>query len=88
MLWLGGRHTECACYFGCACTRAGEHNPTGGGDSHWVLLWVTGAVSMGQSLPGSDLRPIAVKDPERREKVSYSREIAELLENKCTGCHG
>ena len=24
----------------------------------------------------------------RREKVSYSREIAELLEDKCTGCHG
>ncbi len=32
--------------------------------------------------------PILVNEPVRREKVSYSREIAELLENKCTGCHG
>ncbi len=43
---------------------------------------------MGQSLPRSDLKPIAVTEPARRERVSYSREIAELLESKCTGCHG
>ena len=29
-----------------------------------------------------------MKEPQRREKVSYSREIADLLEDKCTGCHG
>ena len=35
----------------------------------------------------ADLKAIAVKEPVRREKVSYSREIVELLESKCTGCH-
>jgi WD40 repeat protein len=43
---------------------------------------------MGQTSPGLDVKPILVKEPLRREKVSYAREIVELLENKCTGCHG
>ena len=53
-----------------------------------VSLRVGCAVGMGQSSTGSDLKSIPVKEPERGEKVSYSRQIAELLENKCTGCHG
>ena len=43
---------------------------------------------MGQTSARLDVKPIHVKEPNRREKVSYSREIADLLENKCTGCHG
>ena len=58
------------------------------GLSAGVSLWVGCAVGMGQSSTGSDLKSIPVKEPERGEKVSYSLQIAELLENKCTGCHG
>ena len=47
--------------------------------------WLAG---MAQAPPGWTSKPILVKEPARREKVSYAREIAELLENKCTGCHG
>ncbi len=32
--------------------------------------------------------PIAVTVPTREKPVSYSREIAEILDAKCTGCHG
>jgi WD40 repeat protein len=53
-----------------------------------LTLWLAGLLGMGQTSPGLDGKPILVKEPARREKVSYSREIAELLEDKCTGCHG
>jgi WD40 repeat protein len=32
-------------------------------------------------------QPIAVKVPTRKEPVSYAREISEILDNKCVGCH-
>jgi WD40 repeat protein len=32
--------------------------------------------------------PIDVKVPVRKQPVSYAREIEEILQNKCTGCHG
>ena len=65
---------ECACYgLGLGCWR------------HALAGW---ACEYGADSAGLDVKPIPVKEPARREKVSYSREIAELLENKCTGCHG
>lgn len=35
-------------------------------------------------------KPIEVKIPVRKDKgpVSYAKEVAEVLENKCAGCHG
>jgi len=36
----------------------------------------------------SSLTPIKVKASSRKEPVSYAKEIAEILENKCVGCHG
>lgn len=39
------------------------------------------------SLLGSDPEPIAVKPPLRDKPVSYAREVAEILEGKCAGCH-
>lgn len=33
-------------------------------------------------------RSIDVKIPARKEPVSYAREIDEILQNKCAGCHG
>jgi WD40 repeat protein len=32
--------------------------------------------------------PIEVKLPSRKEPVSYAKEIAEILADKCVGCHG
>ncbi len=32
--------------------------------------------------------PIEVKIPTRKQPVSYAREIEEVLQNKCAGCHG
>jgi len=37
--------------------------------------------------PSAKLKPIEVKVPNRKEPVSYSREVAEILEDKCVGCH-
>ncbi len=53
-----------------------------------VMLWAAGVVVMGQTGADSEVKPIVVTEPPRREKVSYSREIVALLESKCTGCHG
>jgi WD40 repeat protein len=50
--------------------------------------WLISVGSLAQTPAVSDAKPISVTEPQRREKVSYSREVAELLENKCTGCHG
>jgi WD40 repeat protein len=33
-------------------------------------------------------QPIEVKTPTREKPVSYGREILEILENRCVGCHG
>jgi WD40 repeat protein len=33
-------------------------------------------------------KPIEVKLPTRKQPVSYAREIEEILQNKCAGCHG
>ena len=55
--------------------------------AHGVSLLLC-VVSLAQSALGDDPKPIPVTEPKRREKVSYAREIAELLEIKCTGCHG
>jgi WD40 repeat protein len=33
-------------------------------------------------------KPIPVKLPARTQRVSYAKEIAEILEDRCTGCHG
>jgi len=41
-----------------------------------------------QTPPTSSLKPIEVKVPSRKEPVSYGKEIVEILENKCVGCHG
>src|SRR6185312_12425676 len=32
--------------------------------------------------------PIAVAVPTRKEPVSYAREVADILDAKCAGCHG
>jgi WD40 repeat protein len=53
-----------------------------------LLLGMGCAVGLGQTPAALDLKPIPVSEPRRGEAVSYSRQIAELLENKCTGCHG
>ncbi len=53
-----------------------------------LLLWIGCAPSFGQTSPGPDLKPIPVKETQSGIKVSYSLQIADLLENKCTGCHG
>src|SRR4051794_35007137 len=36
---------------------------------------------------GADSDPIAVNLPKRDGAVSYTREVAEILDGKCTGCH-
>ncbi|MFO0887813.1 MAG: c-type cytochrome domain-containing protein [Isosphaeraceae bacterium] len=36
--------------------------------------------------PGS--KPIEVKLPAKKDAVSYANQIVEILEDKCTGCHG
>jgi WD40 repeat protein len=36
--------------------------------------------------PGA--RPIEVKVPARKEPIGYTKDIVEILEEKCTGCHG
>ena len=51
-------------------------------------MWLTSVGTPGQTPPKVDPEPIVVEEPVRREKVSYSREVAELLEGKCIGCHG
>ena len=53
-----------------------------------TAIWFASASALAQRSELSDPAPITVKEPQRREKVSYSREIADLLEDKCTGCHG
>jgi len=41
------------------------------------------------SAPGpAGPKPIDVKIPTRKQPVSYAREIDEILQNKCAGCHG
>src|SRR5438132_986821 len=35
-----------------------------------------------------ELKPTEVKVPTRKEPVSYAKEIADILEDKCVGCHG
>jgi WD40 repeat protein len=34
------------------------------------------------------LKPIEVRVPSRKQPVSYAKEISDILENKCIGCHG
>jgi WD40 repeat protein len=51
-------------------------------------FWVAGATLFAQSAPKTGLKPIDVKTSSRQGPVSYAKEIAELLEDKCTGCHG
>ena len=41
----------------------------------------------GQTLPASSSKPIPANLPIRSEPVSYSKEIDEILANKCIGCH-
>jgi WD40 repeat protein len=53
-----------------------------------IAMWLTAASALAQRPDKTSPAPIAVNEPVRWEKVSYSREIAELLEDKCTGCHG
>jgi WD40 repeat protein len=52
-----------------------------------IVMWLTAVATSAQG-PKVDPKPIPVKEPDRRARASYSREIAELLEDKCTGCHG
>ncbi len=53
-----------------------------------IAMWLTSVGTPAQTPPKADPEPIVVKEPLRREKVSYSREVAELLDGKCVGCHG
>src|ERR1017187_589220 len=87
----GGRRTAPGWgrLFGAGCHKPQKRR------THWrtahgvcLLLWVGCAVALGQTSTGSDLKPIPVKERQRGEKVSYSLQIAEVLESKCTGCHG
>jgi hypothetical protein len=32
-------------------------------------------------------QPIAISVPSRTQQVSYAKEVAEILDAKCTGCH-
>lgn len=52
-----------------------------------VLLGSIGIESTAQTSPPSKLKPIEVKVPDRKDQVSYARDIAEILEDKCVGCH-
>ncbi len=53
-----------------------------------IAICITLVTAFAQTAPKSDLKPIEVKVSSRKEPVSYSKEIVELLEDKCTGCHG
>ena len=46
------------------------------------------SASAARPCPQSSSQPIPVKLPIRSEPVSYSKEIDEILANKCIGCHG
>jgi WD40 repeat protein len=50
------------------------------------LLLAPRALKRAQATPPP--KPIEVKVPSRKEPVSYTKEIAEILENKCVDCHG
>jgi WD40 repeat protein len=43
--------------------------------------------SHAQQPAAAKLKPIEVKVPSRKEPVSYAKEVAEILESKCVGCH-
>jgi WD40 repeat protein len=53
-----------------------------------ISIWLIDVAAHAQNPPRGKLEPIVVKEAHRQDKVSYSREIAELLEDKCTSCHG
>ena len=53
-----------------------------------IAICVTSVTAFAQTVPKTDLKPIEVRVSSRKEPVSFSKEIVELLEDKCTGCHG
>src|SRR5262249_34561451 len=53
----------------------------------FVLLGINAFPAQVQKSSAGDLKPIAVRVPARKEPVSYAREIATILDNKCVGCH-
>ena len=53
-----------------------------------ITFWLISVAALAQTAPQADLKPIEVKLGSRKDPVSYSKEISELLEDKCTGCHG
>ena len=50
-----------------------------------VIALTLGAVAEADPPPP---RPIEVKSPARQTPVSYARDLADVLADKCTGCHG
>jgi WD40 repeat protein len=61
--------------------------------SWFVTLAVLASMARGagaQKAPGlkPGSKPIEVRVPSRKQPVSYSNEIAEILEDKCVSCHG
>jgi WD40 repeat protein len=52
-----------------------------------VLLGFISIECTAQTSQSSKLKPIEAKVPDRKDQVSYAREIAEILEDKCVACH-
>src|SRR4051794_5990784 len=54
------------------------------------VLGLSGLASAQQGEPSSKsgLKPIEVKVPTRKEPVSYTNDVLDILEDKCVGCHG
>jgi WD40 repeat protein len=53
-----------------------------------VAIWMVGAAASAQPAAVPDVKPLEITVSDRKEPVSYAKEIALILEEKCTGCHG
>jgi WD40 repeat protein len=53
-----------------------------------AFLWFVSNALLVQTVAQPVLKPIEVKIPSRKESVSYAKEVADILADKCAGCHG
>jgi WD40 repeat protein len=57
-----------------------------------TIVGILGCLGLANAQKPTDLKPgskpIAVKTPERKEPVSYTNELADILADRCVGCHG
>src|SRR5262245_33581789 len=52
-----------------------------------LITFVALCCGLTHSFAADAPKPIEVKVPQRGTRVSYAREVAEILDGKCTGCH-